>query len=161
MLDDDTVRGILEAYIESNEDEDGVPVPLLILHGLREEITVRPHIELPSAYHMAHYVHEFVSDRTVAITVCGRFFKQIGAKVFQGTILYHVDRIGSHLIRGIDSDTGRYTVLDDSPYWNKFPYDFDQGPIDPEHPIGYHPGPDDDGELEFDEGGGDVEDTEE
>lgn len=158
MLDEDTVRGILEAYNESTDEADGVPVPLLILHGLREEITIRPHIELPSAYHMAHYVDEFVSDRTVAITVCGRFFKQIGSKVFQGTILYHVDRIGSHLIRGIDADTSRYTVLDDSPYWNKFPYDFDTGPIDPEQPIGYHPGPGDaediagEGDLsEFDE----------
>ena len=120
----------------------------MILHGLREEITIRPHIELPSAYHMAHYLDEFVTEKTIGITVCGRFFKQIGEKVFQGTLLYHVDRIGSHLIRGINADSGMYTVLDDSPYWNKFPYDFDQGPVDPDLPIGYHPGPELEGEGE-------------
>ena len=51
---------------------------------------------------------------------------------YYATLLYHVDRIGSHLIRGINAETGLYTVLDDSPYWNKFPYDFDQGPQDPD-----------------------------
>ena len=117
----------------------------MILHGLREEITIRPHIELPSAYHMAHYLHEFVGERTIGITVCGRFYKQIGETVFQGTILYHVDRIGSHLVRGINAKSGHYTVLDDSPYWNKFPYDFDEGPLDPDLPIGFHPGKDDEG----------------
>ncbi|MGB0652940.1 MAG: hypothetical protein ACPGQL_07045 [Thermoplasmatota archaeon] len=141
MLDDDTVRGILEAYAEAHEDEEGQPTPLMILHGLREEITIRPHIELPSAYHMAHYVHDFVSDNVSAITVVGRFYKQIGEQLFQGTLLYHVDRIGSHLLRGLDSQTQRYHVLDDSPYWNKFPYDFDDGPMDPAMPIGFHPGP--------------------
>lgn len=143
MLDEETARSILQAYHDSTGDQDGVPIPLMILHGLREEITIRPHIELPSAYHMAHYVHDFVGENTVAMTVCGRFFKQIGQKVFQGTILYHVDRIGSHLIRGIDAETGRYHVLDDSEYWNTFPYDFDDGPLDPDNPIGYHPGPGD------------------
>ncbi len=146
MLDDQTVKGILRAYHSSTADEPDSPSPLLILHGLREEITIRPHVDLPSAYHMAHYVHEFVSEGTVAITVCGRFYKQIGDKVFQGTLLYHIDRIGSHLIRGIDDETGRYTVLDDSPYWNKFPYDFDEGPQEPDMPIGYHPGPDEEDE---------------
>ncbi len=141
MLDDDTARGILQAYHDSTADEEGVPVPLMILHGLREEITIRPHIELPSAYHMAHYLEDFVNESTVAMTVCGRFYKQIGKRLFQGTILYHVDRIGSHLIRGIDIETGRYHVLDDSPYWNKFPYEFDEGPMDPDMPIGFHPGP--------------------
>jgi hypothetical protein len=152
MLDDDTSRSILGAYHESTADEEGTPVPLMILHGIREEITIRPHIELPSAYHMAHYVHDFIGDNTVAITVCGRFFKQIGEQVFQGTILYHVDRIGSHLVRGIDTKTGRYNVLDDSPYWNQFPYDFDDGPLDPKSPIGYHPGPDgEDVDFEWDD----------
>ena len=146
MLDDQTVRNLLQAYHDQTTGEEGVPTPLMILHGLREEVTIRPHIELPSAYHMAHYLDEFVSERTIGITVCGRFFKQIGDKVFQGTLLYHVDRIGSHLIRGINADSGLYTVLDDSPYWNKFPYDFDQGPQDPDLPIGYHPGPDLEGE---------------
>jgi hypothetical protein len=141
VLDDQTVRNLLQTYHDQTTGEEGVPTPLMILHGLREEITIRPHIELPSAYHMAHYLDEFVSDKTIGITVCGRFFKQIGEKVFQGTLLYHVDRIGSHLIRGIEADTGRYTILDDSPYWNKFPYDFDEGPVDPDLPIGYHPGP--------------------
>ena len=148
MLDDQTVRSLLQAYHDQTTGEEGVPTPLMILHGLREEITIRPHIELPSAYHMAHYLDEFVTERTIGITVCGRFFKQIGEKVFQGTLLYHVDRIGSHLIRGINADSGMYTVLDDSPYWNKFPYDFDEGPVDPDLPIGYHPGP----ELEGEEG---------
>jgi hypothetical protein len=148
VLDDQTVKGLLQAYHEATQGEEGTPTPLMILHGLREEITIRPHIELPSAYHMAHYLDEFVSERTIGITVCGRFFKQIGEKVFQGTLLYHVDRIGSHLVRGINAETNLYTVLDDSPYWNKFPYDFDQGPLDPDLPIGYHPGP----ELEH-EGG--------
>lgn len=143
VLDDETTRRILTAYHESTADEEDAPVPLMILHGLREEITLRPHIELPSAYHMAHYIDGFVSDATVAITVCGRFYKQIGSRLFQGTILYHVDRIGSHLIRGIDAQSGRYNVLDDSPYWNQFPYDFDAGPLDPDLPIGFHPGPDD------------------
>jgi len=142
MLDDETIKRILRTYHDSTVDEEGSPVPLMILHGLREEITIRPHIELPSAYHMAHYLDEFVMDKTIALTVCGRFYKQIGEKVFQGTILYHVDRIGSHLIRGINTEDRRYHVLDDSPYWNKFPYDFDEGPIDPELPIGFHPGPD-------------------
>jgi hypothetical protein len=145
MLDDATVKQLLTAYHEATREEEGTPTPLMILHGLREELTIRPHIELPSAYHMAHYLHEFVGERTIGITVCGRFFKQIGEKVFQGTLLYHVDRIGSHLVRGIDAKTSLYTVLDDSPYWNKFPYDFDEGPQDPDLPIGYHPGP------EFDE----------
>lgn len=144
MLENETARSILQAYHDSTADQEDAPTPLMILHGLREEITVRPHIELPSAYHMAHYVDEFVSDRTVSITVCGRFFKQIGERVFQGTILYHVDRIGSHLIRGIDMETGQFFVLDDSPYWNKFPYDFDDGPMQPEGPIGFHPGDEDD-----------------
>jgi len=143
MLDDDTAKRILQSYHEAMGDDDTVPIPLMILHGLREEITIRPHIELPSAYHMAHYVGEFVGENTVALTVCGRFYKQIGSRLFQGTILYHVDRIGSHLIRGIDAGSGRYTVLDDSPYWNKFPFDFDDGPLDPDLPIGFHPGPDD------------------
>jgi hypothetical protein len=148
VLDDQTVRSLLQAYHDQTTGEEGVPTPLMILHGLREEITIRPHIELPSAYHMAHYLDEFVSERTIGITVCGRFFKQIGEKVFQGTLLYHVDRIGSHLIRGINADSGMYTVLDDSPYWNKFPYDFDEGPVDPDLPIGYHPGPELEGEGE-------------
>src|SRR5688572_13040509 len=65
----------------------------------------------------------------------------------------HVDRIGSHLIRGINAETNLYTVLDDSPYWNKFPYDFDQGPLDPDLPIGYHPGPEMESALEGDDGG--------
>src|SRR5205085_2145287 len=116
VLDDQTVKGLLQAYHEATRSEDGTPTPLMILHGLREEITIRPHIDLPSAYHMAHYLDEFVSERTIGITVCGRFFKQIGDKVFQGTLLYHIDRIGSHLIRGINAETGLYTVLDDSPY---------------------------------------------
>lgn len=148
VLDDQTVRNLLQTYHDQTTGEEGVPTPLMILHGLREEITIRPHIELPSAYHMAHYLDEFVGERTIGITVCGRFFKQIGEKVFQGTLLYHVDRIGSHLIRGIEADSNRYTILDDSPYWNKFPYDFDEGPVDPDLPIGYHPGPD----LEDEEG---------
>ncbi len=143
MLDDVTAKGILTAYHEAHKDEEDQPTPLLILHGLREEISIRPHVELPSAYHMAHYLDDFVTDGTIAITVCGRFYKQIGEQVFQGTILYHVDRIGSHLIRGIDQQSDRYHVLDDSQYWNKFPYDFDTGPIDPDQPIGFHPGPDD------------------
>jgi hypothetical protein len=143
MLDDETVKRLLKTYHDSTREEEATPVPLMMLHGLREEITIRPHIELPSAYHMAHYLDEFVDSNTVAITVCGRFYKQIGRKLFQGTILYHVDRIGSHLIRGIDAESGRYTVLDDSPYWNKFPFDFDDGPQDPDLPIGFHPGPDD------------------
>lgn len=148
MLDDDTVKRIIRGYHETTADsEDDSPVPLMILHGLREEITIRPHIELPSAYHMAHYLQEFITDKTIAITVCGRFYKQIGEQVFQGTILYHIDRIGSHLIRGVDSESGRYHVLDDSPYWNKFPFDFDEGPMDPDLPIGYHPGPDVDEDL--------------
>ena len=141
MLDDETVKRILRTYHDSTVDEEGSPVPLMILHGLREEITIRPHIELPSAYHMAHYLHDFVTDKTIAMTVCGRFYKQIGETVFQGTILYHVDRIGSHMIRGINAEDSRYHVLDDSEYWNKFPYEFDEGPIDPEMPIGFHPGP--------------------
>lgn len=152
MLDDDTVKRILTSYHETTVGEEGTPLPLLILHGLREEITLRPHVELPSAYHMAHYVHEFVNPRTIALTVCGRFYKQIGESVFQGTILYHIDRIGSHLIRGIHAENGRYHVLDDSPYWNKFPYEFDDGPVDPKMPIGFHPGPGvDPEEYEFDE----------
>ncbi len=142
MLDDDTSKRILRSYHESTSDEGDTPVPLMILHGLREEITIRPHIELPSAYHMAHYLDEFITDKTIAITVCGRFYKQIGEELFQGTILYHVDRIGSHLIRGINMDNNRYHVLDDSPYWNKFPYDFDDGPEEPDMPIGFHPGKD-------------------
>ncbi len=141
MLDDETVKRILSNYHDASVDEEGTPVPLMILHGLREEITIRPHIELPSAYHMAHYLHEFVTDKTIAMTVCGRFYKQIGETVFQGTVLYHVDRIGSHLVRGINSENKRYHVLDDSPYWNKFPYEFDEGPVDPDLPIGFHPGP--------------------
>ncbi len=158
MLDDPTAKGILHAYTEAHRDEEGQPAPLMILHGIREEVTIRPHIELPSAYHMAHYVDEFVTENVSAVTVCGRFYKQIGKKLFQGTILYHVDRIGSHLIRGFDLDTGRYHVLDDSPYWNKFPYDFDEGPMDPEMPIGYHPGP---VGGEADEEGGDGDDESE
>ncbi len=141
MLEDDQVKRILTTYHESTQSDEGAPVPLMILHGLREEITIRPHIELPSAYHMAHYVDEFVSDRTIAMTVCGRFYKQIGESVFQGTILYHIDRIGSHMIRGINAENSRYHVLDDSPYWNKFPYEFDDGPTHPDLPIGFHPGP--------------------
>lgn len=141
MLENDTARHLLRAYHDSTLDDDGVPQPLMMLHGMREEITIRPHIELPSAYHMAHYIHDFVNDRTTAITVCGRFFKQIGKELFQGTILYHVDRIGSHMIRGIDANTNRFHVLDDSEYWRAFPYDFDQGPLDPQEPIGFHPGP--------------------
>jgi hypothetical protein len=142
MLDDETCRRILRSYHDTTAAEGETPVPLMILHGLREEITIRPHIELPSAYHMSHYLHEFVSEKTIAMTICGRFYKQIGESLFQGTILYHVDRIGSHLIRGIHSDNGRYHVLDDSAYWNKFPYDFDSGPEEPDMPIGFHPGPD-------------------
>ena len=82
MLDDQTVRSLLQAYHDQTTGEEGVPTPLMILHGLREEITIRPHIELPSAYHMAHYLDEFVTEKTIGITVCGRFFKQIGEKVF-------------------------------------------------------------------------------
>ena len=36
-------------------------------------------------------------------------------------------------------------MLDESPYWIKFPYDFDEGPQDPDLPIGYHPGPEREG----------------
>jgi hypothetical protein len=139
-ISDAEIRELLMDYDIETTDAQGIPQPVMVLHNLGEDIRIDPRVELPSAFHMASYVHRFVGSHTQAITVIGRFAKVIGARTFVGTLLYHVDRVGSHLLRGLDAKHGWYWTLDDAPYWAAFPYDFARGPIPPEGPLGFHPG---------------------
>jgi hypothetical protein len=137
---DEMARQLLGLYFQETGAMESMPKPKFIIHNLTEDVRIDPKVNLPSAYHMAQYVHRFVTPNTQAITAMGRFAKVIGNRMFTGVLLYHVDRIGNHMTRGLDAKLGYYWVLDDSPFWASFPYDFEKGPKHPEGPLGYHPG---------------------